>query len=242
MGGRTRRIALAGALLTGVGCSGDGSSDPSPRIDQLYLSVATEESEQDRELMVIGEVGSAHVTASRNSLGTDPGRVSFSSSSPAVVAIQPTGPVNAGVVAVAPGSVQIVADAQGQTDRVQVDVTDAPLPVDPIHVRLAPISSDVEAAYDADGNLTSLKLAVGESAALDLKVTRNGTPVTRIPFLLVSSEPSAARVDEHCRIPELDPQCSVFGTWGWVTGVQVGQSVVSVTVRNQATSFIANIE
>jgi hypothetical protein len=114
-------------------------------------------------------------------------------------------------------------------------------PVDPLRLRLAPISMGLDAAYDAQGNLTSLALPVGESAALDLTVTRDGTLVTQIPFLMTSSQPSAVRVDEHCRPAELDPQCSVFGTWGWVTGLQAGQGVVSVAVRNQATSFAVEI-
>jgi hypothetical protein len=236
---RVPRFALLLSAL--AGCGGDGASDPSPRIDEIFLSVDTEEIELGRQLMVVGEAASAHVIAFRNSIGTDPGSVSFTSSSPAVVSVQATAPAHAELAAVAPGSVQIVASAQGLTDQVRVDVVESPLPVDPVQVRLAPVSSEVEGTYDTQGNLVGIALAPGGSAALDLTVRRGGTQVMKIPFSLISSEPSAVRVDEHCRAPELDPDCSIFGTWGWVSGLQVGESLVTVTVRNQSASFVVVI-
>ena len=229
-------------LLAAIACSDDGTSDPSPRIDELFLSVSTAEAEQGRRLMVVGEVGSAHAIAFRNSLGTDPGQVAFTATTPAVVAVQPTGTVDARLTAAAPGSVQIVATAQGLSDQIRVDVVETPLPVDPIQVRLAPISSDVAATFDTQGGLLGVTLAPGGSAALELRVSRDGIAVTQIPFVLASSQPSLVRVDQHCRPPELDPNCDVFGTWGWITGFQAGQSEITVTVRDEAASFLVTVE
>jgi hypothetical protein len=208
----------------------------------MFLFVDTGEIEAARQLMLVGETGSAHVIAFRTSIGADPGTVSFTSSNPAVVSVQATGSVDAALGAVAPGSVQITARARGLTDQIRVDVVESPLPVDPIQVRLAPISSDVEATYDAQGSLVSVTLAPGQSAALDLTVRRDGARVTRIPFSLVSSQPATVRTDEHCRPPELDPNCDVFGSWGWITGQQTGQGEVTVTVRNQTASFLVGVE
>jgi hypothetical protein len=229
-------------MLAALGCSGDGASDPTPDIDELFLSVATNEAEESRHLMVVGEVGSANVIAFRHSVGADPGQVVFTSSNPAVAAVSATSFVDAELEARTPGSIQIIATAQGLSDQVRVDVVATPPPVDRIQASLAPISSDVEATYDIEGNLVSITLTAGESAALDLMVLRNGARVTRIPFILTSSQPSTVRTDQHCRPPELDPQCDVFGNWGWVTGLLAGQSEVTVTVRNQVTTFMVNIE
>jgi hypothetical protein len=229
-------------LIFAVGCSEDGGSGPSQRIDELFLGVTTQEAEENRQLMVTGEVGNANVIAFRSSIGADPGQVSFASSNPEVVAIQPTTAVAAELSAVAAGSVEITASAQGLSDRVRVDVFDTPQPVDGLQVRLAPVSSAVQATYDAQGNLVRVNLAPNESAALDLTVERDGERVLRIPYLLTSTQPSTVRVDEHCRPPELDPQCDVFGSWGWVTAVVDGQSAVTVTVRNLAASFTVEVD
>lgn len=234
-----RSVAL---LLFAVGCSEDGGSGPSQRIDELFLVVTTQEAEENRQLMVTGEVGNADVFAFRNSIGADPGQVSFTSSNPRIVTIQPTTAVTATLSAVAAGSVEITASAQGLSDRVRVDVFDTPPPVDGLRVRLAPASSEVRATYDAQGNLERVNLAPSESAALDLNVERDGKRVLQIPFLLASTQPSAVRVDEHCRPPEFDPQCDVFSNWGWVSALMAGQSAVTVTVRNLAASFIVEVE
>jgi hypothetical protein len=206
----------------------------------MFLFVDTREIEAGRQLMLVGEAGSAHVIAFRMSIGADPGTVSFTSSNPAVVSVEATASVDAALGAVSPGSVQITARAQGLTFQIRVDVVESPLPVDPIQVRLAPISSAVEATYDAQGNLVRVTLAPGQSAALDLTVLRDGARVTRIPFSLVSSQSATVRTDEHCRPPDLDPNCSIFGSWGWVTGQQTGQSEVTAAVRNQTDLVIVS--
>jgi len=236
-------IALRRAILlmAALGCSGDDGVRPSPSIDEIFLSVMTEETEEFRSLMVTGEPGFAHVIAFRNSVGADPGEVSFVSSNPGVVAVQPTTRANAELTAISPGSVEIIASAQGLGDRVRVDVFEVPPPIDDLQVRLANISSDVPAAYNAEGQLESVHLAVNESAALDLRVLRDGSRVTQIPFLLVSQQPGTVRVDEHCRPVELDPHCDVVGSWGWVTGLESGESVVTVTVRNRAVTFVVDV-
>jgi hypothetical protein len=228
-------------LAFALACSGDEGASPSPSIEEIFLSVTTQEAEEARRLMLTGEVGFAHVIAFRSSVGADPGEVSFSSSDPGVIAVRPTTRRDAELTAVSPGSVQIVASSQGLEDRVRVDVFDVPPPIDDLQVRLALISSEATAVYDAEGQLASIQLAVGESAALDMRVVRDGALVTRIPFLLVSQQLGTVRVDEHCRPVELDPQCDVFGTWGWATGLEPGQSAVTVTVRNRAVTFVVSV-
>jgi len=168
--------------------------------------------------------------------------VSFTSSSPAALAVRPSGDVDAELAALMAGSAVIRASAQGRSDTALVDVVATPLPVDHIRVRLAPISADVEATYDIDGSLANTQIPIGVSAALDVTVERAGRQILIIPFALTSSDAGSVRVDDHCRSPTVDPQCSVFSRWGWVSGVGVGTSTVTVTVRNISATFLVDVQ
>jgi hypothetical protein len=240
-----RRVLSIGCALFAVGevsCGGGDSGGPSPQIDELLLSVSTLEFDSSRWLMVVGEKGSAHALAFRDGLGTDPGQVSFTSSSSGVLAIASTGHVDAELTGLAVGSVEVRASAQGRSDTEMVEVVAAPLPVDRLQVGLANISSSVPATYDSEGSLATIELPPGGSAALELRVERNGRLVTTIPFELTSSNPDAARVDPLCRPPAVDPNCGVVSHWGWVTGMASGTSTVTVTVRNLSASFGVTID
>jgi hypothetical protein len=208
------RVRLALSLSAVLGCAGETSSGPSLAIDELFLSVSTQEGEEGRQLMVVGETGFATVIAFRQSIGADPGRVTFTVPDPGILRIQSTSGTEATITAVALGSVRISASAQGQSDETRVDLVATPLPVDRIQVRLAPISAGVEASYDSVGGLAGITLETDESAALELRVEREGVRVTQIPFELTSSQPGIALVNQHCRPQALDSQCDVFGTWG----------------------------
>jgi hypothetical protein len=239
--GSVQWVTLGLLLVTSASCGSD-SGGPTDQIDQLYLAVSTAEWEPPRWLMVVGETGSAHVYAFRDDIGTSPGRVSFNSSSPAALAVRPSGDVDAELAALAVGSAIVRASAQGRSDTALVEVVATPLPVDRIRVRLAPISSDVEATYDNDGSLANTQIPVGGSVALDVAVERAGRQVDIIPFTLTSSDAGSVRVDDHCRSSSVDPQCSVFSRWGWVSGVGSGTSTVTVTVRNISATFLVNVQ
>jgi hypothetical protein len=235
-----RRALRIGCILLASGevsCGGGDAGGPTPQIDELFLSVSTLEYEPPRWLMVVGEKGSAHALAFRDDLGADPGLVSFTASSPGVLAIASNGQADAELTALAVGSVQVRASALGRSDVQTVEVLAAPLPVDLLQVRLANISSSVPAPYDSEGSLATIELPAGGSAALDLRVEREGRLVTTIPFELTSSDPDVAQVYLHCRPPAADPDCSVVSHWGWVTGAAAGTSTVTVTVRNLSTAF-----
>jgi hypothetical protein len=239
--GSVQWVTLGLLLVTSASCGSD-SGGPTPQIDQLSLGVSTAEWEPPRWLMVVGETGSAYVLAFRDDIGTSPGRVSFTSSSPATLAVRPFGDADAELAALAVGSAIVRASAQGRSDTAFVDVVATPLPVDHLRVRLAPISSDVEATYDIEGSLATMQIPIGGSVALDATVERAGRQVAIIPFTLTSSDAGSVRVDDHCRSSTVDPQCSVFSPWGWVSGVGVGTSTVTVTVRNVSATFLVNVQ
>lgn len=236
---RQRAVRIGCTLLTvgEVSCGGGDAGAPSPQIDELFLSVSTQENEPPRWLMVIGEKGSAHALAFRDDLGSDPGPVAFTASSSGVLAIVSDGHADAELTALAVGSVQVRASALGRSDQQTVEVLAAPLPVDLLQVRLANISSSVPATYDSEGSLATIELPAGGSAALDLRVEREGHLVTTIAFELTSSDQDVAQVYLHCRPPAVDPDCSVVSHWGWVTGAASGTSTVTVTVRNLSAAF-----
>jgi hypothetical protein len=231
------RASIAVLLAAIAGCeSGIGIYDPGP-IDYLSLHVFTQESEEGRHLLLVGEQGDVSVGAARGGLGTRPRGVVITSSDPSVVRVR-----DLRITGIAPGSAQIIAKAEGLTTTRRVDVVAMPLPITGLVVRTPSHWAGNRPTYDADGHLLSTHLGIGQSLAPSLTVLREGVRVTKVPFSFVSADPGVAAYTISCRPPQYDPHCSPLVYNGWVTGMSAGETTVTVTVRNLSRSFTVTVE
>ena len=233
-------VAVLG-LLAAAACS--DSVAPTPAITGMEFRVMTAEAEGFRNVMLVGDSGTAIVTVHNGDRGVSADRVgiAFTSSDSTVVALGPQVGGYCRLRALKPGSVYIAARVGTFRDSAQVEVLAEPLSVDQIIVTLAPISRDLDATFDAAGSLSTLTLPVGGSAALWMDVRRNGQIVDPVPFTITSSNPAVAQGTLQCRPVELDPRCDVFSHWGWVSAMGVGESTIVVTVRGVQATFTVTV-
>ncbi len=230
--------ASTAVLLAAIaGCqAGIGIYDPGP-IDYLSLQLFTQESEKDRDLLLVAEEGTVSVGAARGGLGTQPRGVVITSSDPSVVRVR-----DFRITGIAPGSAQIIAKADGLTRTRRVDVVETPLPITGLRVHPPSHWAGNGPIYDVDGHLLSVHLGIGQSLAPHLTILREGVRVWTIPFAFVSADPGVASYTIPCRPAEYDPACSPKGGNGWVTGMSAGETTVTVTVRNLSRSFTVTVD
>ncbi len=98
---------------------------------------------------------------------------------------------------------------------------------------------ECEAVWDAGGHLERLIIPERNAVAMSVGPIRSDFSSWIGDMELSSSDPSVAYVDLYCRHPDLDPGCSVAGTW--VSGMSAGLSQVTVTAREASTSFMVEV-
>jgi len=237
-------LALAAVILTGCG----SSHEPSRAVSELYLTVYSSEREDNRNLMVVGESGSARVvTDTRDGcLIEAPCQITVDvelrSSAPDVVSLlqeRVRTPGDVALVAHAPGTATVTVTADGLTKSQRVDVVTAPLPLDAIQVTLTNWN-ELPHQYDASYSLTWVEVPVGQFGALVFTGRRNGAFVWGIPYQISSSAAGVASVMLGCRPPSVDPQCDTFSD-AWIKGVAPGDATITVSGRNVSTSLTAHV-
>jgi hypothetical protein len=229
-------------MLTACG----SSHEPSRVVTGLSLVVHSSEWEADRNLMVVGENGSAGVQAYTRDgcFFGEPCEISVDvelrSSDPGVVSLlqeRVRTPGDVDLVAHAPGTATVTVTTDDLTKSKRVDVVTAPLPLDAIQVTLG---SDLPVQYDASYSVTWVEVPVGQFGALVFTGHRPGAYVWGIPYQISSSAAGVASVMLGCRPASVDPQCDTFSD-AWIMGVAPGDAQITVSGRNISTSFTAHV-
>jgi len=219
-------VALIGGCEAAARIQYDCQSVNEPRI-QLH----TNDVDADRAYMVVGGSGWVEM------FGTDPvsthSGVSavFISSDTSVVAVH-----GDSLFARAVGNVIIVGKATcgGFVDTAAIEVTATPVPVDYVRLLFDGITgSGLDAVYDSSGSLTEVTLPLHRYFALWYQVYRGADwrQIYVMADTITSSNPDAVLITRGCLPPSLDAWCGYSAGW-WVSGMDVGESTVTVAVHN----------